>query len=67
MNVLVNPHQSLMAYLGNNARFYTDGESSWCHVEGLFRLDQETGYLVKVDPLDVPDEVVEGLKLDSVL
>jgi hypothetical protein len=67
MNVLLDPDMTLNVFLSRYAKYCTDGADTWVHVEGFLRMDKENGYYVKVDPLSVPDEVVEALKLDSVL
>jgi hypothetical protein len=65
MNVLLDPQMPLREFLTQYCALHTDGEQTWVYCEMFFKSIK--GNIAKTAPLDVPDEVVEALKLDSVL
>jgi hypothetical protein len=68
MNVLLDPDMTLRDFVMRNFHHRAeDGSKIWIPIDTVLCWDGDKGLLCKVDPLDVPDEVVEALKLDSVL
>jgi hypothetical protein len=66
MNIIVDPDQSLAQFLLRNGNLVTDGEKHYLHFEGFFQYTAD-GLLLLLPTQDVPDSVLEALKLDSVL
>jgi hypothetical protein len=65
MNKIVDPDQSLASFLYKYAERYFDGEKYYIRLPEFLCAKDEVLTLLPIQ--DVPDSVLEALKLDSVL